>query len=95
MAERSVSVERLIAAPAEAIFDVLADPSQHAVIDGSGTVQAHRGEQSRLALGATFGMSMRFGVPYRMKSRVLEFEENRLIAWAHYGKHRWLSLIHI
>jgi hypothetical protein len=28
-------------------------------------------------------------VPYRMHSTVMEYDENRLIAWAHLGKHRW------
>ncbi len=35
-------------------------------------------------------MDMRFGpLPYRISNEVVEFEENRLIAWAHFGKHRW------
>ena len=81
MARRSVSRERLIAAQASAIFDVLADPSQHAAIDGSETVQGHLGKQARLSLGSTFAMRMRLWLPYRIKSRVFESEENRLIAW--------------
>jgi len=89
MSPKQVSVERVIAAPPERIFDLLADPSRHAEIDGSGTVTSHRGEQTRLALGSTFGMNMRVGVPYRMKNRVMEFEENRLIAWCHFFGHRW------
>ena len=89
MSSRVTSRERLISAPASVIFDVLAAPSQHAAIDGSGTVQGHVGQQSRLSLGSTFAMKMRFGIPYRIKSRVLEFEENRLIAWAHLGGHIW------
>ena len=89
MARRSVSCERLISAEASAIFDVLADPSQHAAIDGSDTVQGHLGQQGRLSLGSTFAMRMRLWLPYRIKSRVLEFEENRLIAWGHFGGHRW------
>ena len=89
MSPRVTSRERLMSAPASVIFDVLADPSQHAAIDGSGTVQGHIGQQSRLSLGSTFAMKMRFGIPYRIKSRVLEFEENRLIAWAHLGGHIW------
>jgi hypothetical protein len=28
-------------------------------------------------------------LPYRMSNRVVEFEQDRLIAWAHFGKHRW------
>jgi uncharacterized protein YndB with AHSA1/START domain len=63
-----VSVERLIAAPAARIFDVLADPTQHPVIDGSGMVREARAERpSRLSPGATFGMSMRMGVAYAMR----------------------------
>ena len=35
-------------------------------------------------------MSMKMGpLPYRMSNRVVEFEQDRLIAWAHFGKHRW------
>jgi uncharacterized protein YndB with AHSA1/START domain len=87
---KSVSVEREIAAPPEKIFDVLADPTQHPVIDGSGTVKHARGEEpSRLALGTKFGMSMRLGIPYAITNTVVEFDENRLIAWRHFGGHRW------
>lgn len=89
MSRRIITCERLISADPSVIFDVLADPSQHAAIDGSGTVQGHIGKQSRLSLGSTFAMEMRLGLPYRMKSRVLEFEEGRLIAWAHFGGHIW------
>jgi hypothetical protein len=89
MAYRVVSCERLILAEASLIFDILADPSRHAAIDGSGTVQGHVGKQGRLALGSTFAMKMRFGIPYQIKSRVYEFEEGRLIAWGHLGGHRW------
>jgi hypothetical protein len=34
-------------------------------------------------------MSMRIGMPYFVRNRVVEFEENRRIAWAHLGRHRW------
>ena len=88
--QRSVSVSRQIAAPAEVIFDILADPSRHAEIDGSGTVRgAKLDDPERLKMGARFGMKMKIVVPYDMRSTVVEFEENRLIAWAHFGKHRW------
>lgn len=76
-----VTVEREIAAPAEKIFDLLANPAKHSVIDGSGTVKQARSSPSRLAKGATFGMSMRIGVPYAMVNTVVEFEEDRRIAW--------------
>ena len=90
MSEQQVSVSRVIKASPEAIFDVLADPAKHAEIDGSGMVQQLRGAGSRLELGSKFGMDMKMGpVPYRISSTVVEFEENRRIAWAHFGKHRW------
>lgn len=90
MAEQMVSVTREIEASPEAIFDLLADPSRHGDIDGSGMVLDVRKGPERLSLGAKFGMDMKFGpLPYRVSSNVVEFEENRLIAWAHFGKHRW------
>jgi uncharacterized protein YndB with AHSA1/START domain len=76
-----VTVERTIAAPPEAIFDFLADPSRHREIDGSGTVRDAKGERQRLKLGSQFGMSMKMGIPYSMVSTVVEFEDNRRIAW--------------
>lgn len=75
------SVERVIAAPARAIFDLLADPARHRDIDGSGTVRDAREGSQRLALGARFGMAMKMGMPYSMVSEVVEFEEDRRIAW--------------
>ena len=87
---KSVSVQRVIAAPPAKIFDVLADPSQHPVIDGSGTVKSTRGQEpDRLELGTKFGMSMRLGIPYAITNTVVEFDDNRLIAWRHFGGHRW------
>jgi uncharacterized protein YndB with AHSA1/START domain len=87
---KSVSVERVINAPPEKIFDVLADPSEHPVIDGSGMVKDTSGQQpARLSLGAKFGMSMRLGVAYAITNTVVEFEEGRRIAWRHIGGHRW------
>ncbi|HYO85805.1 MAG TPA: SRPBCC family protein [Dermatophilaceae bacterium] len=77
----SVSVERLIPAPAAAIFDLLADPDGHVRIDGSGTVTAARSGGRRLGLGDAFGMSMKWGLPYSTRNVVVEYEENRRIAW--------------
>jgi hypothetical protein len=75
------SVERLIPAPAAEIFDLLADPSRHKDIDGSGTVQESKEGSRRLQLGDRFGMDMKMGIAYAMVSEVIEFEENRRIAW--------------
>lgn len=76
-----VAAERVIAAPPEAIFELLVHPERHKEIDGSGTVQGLKGTSDRLKLGSTFGMSMKVGMPYSMSNTVVEFEENRRIAW--------------
>lgn len=90
MSDRSVAVSKVIASDPGPIFDVLADPGRHGDIDGSRTVLDVRGGGRRLALGATFGMDMKLGpLPYRISNEVVEFEENRRIAWAHLGGHRW------
>ncbi len=77
------SVERTIAAPAERIFAVLADPRRHREIDGSGTVRdaVETTDPPRLSKGAVFGMHMRIGGAYEMTNTVVDFEENRRIAW--------------
>lgn len=75
------SVERVIPAPAEAIFALLADASRHRDIDGSGTVRQAKGGAQELTLGSVFGMSMKLGLPYSMENEVIEFEPGRRIAW--------------
>lgn len=86
MVARSVVVD----APAKRIFDLLADPARHTELDGSGTVRGAVFGPARLESGSEFGMDMRMmGLPYRMTNRVVEFEEDRLIAWKHVGSHRW------
>lgn len=81
MNDNSVSVERVIAAPASAIFAVVADAARHSEIDGSDSVQGLKGSSEPLRLGSVFGMSMRKGVSYSTKNTVVEFEQDRLIAW--------------
>ncbi|HET9731053.1 MAG TPA: SRPBCC family protein [Acidimicrobiales bacterium] len=80
-----VTVERFIPAPAQAIFDLLADPARHRDLDGSGHVLSPKAASDRLAPGRSFAMSMRMGVPYSMVSTVVEFEEGRRIAWQTHG----------
>ena len=75
------TVERFIAAPPEKIFELVADANRHSEIDGSGSVVAAKGTPQRLELGSRFGMSMKIGLPYSMVSTVIEYEENRRIAW--------------
>lgn len=89
MQARRVSVSRVIAADPQRLFDVVADPSMHHVIDGSGTVKGTRSTSRKLTLGDRFTTTMRLGVPYVMSNKVVELEEPRLIAWSHVGGWRW------
>ena len=89
-----VSVERFVSAAPGLIFEVLADPRQHSKIDGSGSVKAARvSAPPRLSLDAKFAMDMKIGVPYKMTNTVVEFEENRRIAWRHLGGHIWRYIL--
>ncbi|MBV2367062.1 SRPBCC family protein [Streptomonospora nanhaiensis] len=89
MDKNRVSRSVVIDAPAEKIFDIIATPGRHHEFDGSGTVVGlHEGDE-RLGPGSRFGMSMRMGLPYRTANRVVEYVENRRLAWRHIGPHIW------
>ncbi len=75
----SVTVERVIPAAPGAIFDLVATPSRHSEIDGSGTLQGSG--TGRVNLGDSFGMRMKWGVPYATRNEVVELEPGRRIAW--------------
>ena len=75
------SVERVIAAPPERIFALVADPRRHKDINGNGTVRDAVDAPERLFVGATFRLNMDFKGPYTMVSTVIEYDENRRIAW--------------
>ena len=85
----SVTATALVDAAPEAVFDFVRRPANHAIISGDKSVQGTVAGPEILHDGDRFGMSMRIGVPYRMTSRVVEFEDGRRIAWAHPGRHRW------
>ncbi|HWG16025.1 MAG TPA: SRPBCC family protein [Streptosporangiaceae bacterium] len=90
MPRQQVSETAIIAAPAERIFALLTDPAQHPVIDGTGSVLAvQEGGPGRLTLGSKFGMDMKIGAPYKILNTVVEYDQDRLIAWRHFYGHRW------
>jgi uncharacterized protein YndB with AHSA1/START domain len=76
------------ATPAK-IFELLSNPRAHHLFDGSGTVKNAISGPERLFLGATFSMSMKIKVPYRIKNTVVAFEENKKISWCHLMKWTW------
>jgi hypothetical protein len=36
---------------------------------------------------------MKIGLPYKMTNTVVEFEENKRIAWRHFGGHIWRYIL--
>ncbi|CAB4685863.1 unannotated protein [freshwater metagenome] len=89
-----VSRSTIVPAPAQMIFDLLADPRRHGEIDGSGSIQsAQLDAPERLSLNATFGMKMKIGFSYKITNTVVEFEENKTIAWRHFGGHIWRYIL--
>jgi hypothetical protein len=91
MDDRLVSDSTTIDAAPDVVFAIVADPRQHPRIDGSGSLQGVITGPERLsAKGDTFGMDMKlFGLPYKIRNKVVEFEQDRRIAWRHFGAHRW------
>lgn len=89
MADKSVSASRTIPAAPDKVFALLRDPSMHSVIDGSGHVTGSKTKDKELVLGSKFSTSNRIVVPYPMNNTVVEFEQDRLIAWCHVGGWRW------
>jgi hypothetical protein len=86
---RIKSASIIINAPVRRVFDVVANPHLHAVIDGSKTVKSVIYGPERLSLGEKFGMNMQIGIKYKITNTVVEYEENKVIAWRHLGRWIW------
>ncbi|MEV6302145.1 SRPBCC family protein [Actinoplanes sp. NPDC051861] len=77
--ERIVSAAREIAAPAETIFELIADPALQPTWDGNDNLaEAAKGQRVR-ARGDVFVMTTTTG--NIRENHVVEFTEGRLIAW--------------
>jgi hypothetical protein len=88
-----VSESKVIAAEPQTLFDIVADPSRHPELDGSGSVKATTGNvPDRLSMGATFAMDMKLGASYKIMNTVVEFDEPARIAWRHFNGHVWRYL---
>jgi uncharacterized protein YndB with AHSA1/START domain len=76
---RVVSASRDVAAPADVIFELIADPAQQPRWDGNDNLaEAPAGQRVR-GVGEVFTMSLTQGVV--RENHVEEFDERRLIAW--------------
>jgi hypothetical protein len=84
--DETLVVTRVIGAPAERVFAVLADPASHRAIDGTGWVRESLEPGRRITeVGQIFGMGMYHANhpdgDYRMHNRVEVFEAPRAVAW--------------
>jgi hypothetical protein len=80
-----VSANATIEASTEAVFAVLADPSAHAAIDGTGWVCEALDRERITAAGQVFRMAMHHeGHPdkdYEIANLVVVFDEPRAVGW--------------
>ncbi|HET9732272.1 MAG TPA: SRPBCC family protein [Acidimicrobiales bacterium] len=85
MDEDRIDATVVIDAPAEQIFAVLADPSRHAAIDGTGWVRDPLDTQVLSAPGQIFRMAMYHpnhpDGSYQMANRVQVLDPPRTISW--------------
>ena len=76
---RVVQASRMIAAPADVIFEHIADPARQPAWDGNDNLgSAPEGQRVRAA-GDVFSMTLSKGAV--RENHVVEFEEGRRIAW--------------
>jgi hypothetical protein len=85
METECVTASTMIEAVPEAVFAVLADPSSHADIDGTGWVRGSLDGDRITAVGQVFRVAMYHpnhpDGDYQMANRVEVFDEPRAIAW--------------
>jgi uncharacterized protein YndB with AHSA1/START domain len=83
--EETMSVDTTINAPAQTVFDVLADPSTHEAIDGTGWVRQSLDGKRITEAGDVFRMAMYHenhpDKDYEMANRVEVFDRPHAIAW--------------
>jgi len=83
--EETMSIATTINAPIQAVFDVLADPSTHEAIDGTGWVRESLDGKPLTETGQIFRMAMYHenhpDKHYEMANRVEVFDPPRAVAW--------------
>ena len=73
------SASRDVAAPAETVFELIADPAQQPQWDGNDNLAEAKAGQRVRAVGDVFAMLLTQG--QIRENHVVEFDEGRLIAW--------------
>jgi uncharacterized protein YndB with AHSA1/START domain len=85
MTNDNITASTIIGAPAQTVFDVLADPSTHEAIDGTGWVRQSLDGKRLAEAGQVFRMAMYHDnhpdKDYEMANRVEIFDPPNAIAW--------------
>ena len=85
MTQETVSATTTISTSADVVFAVLADPSRHAAIDGTGRVRDSLDGQRLTGAGQIFRVAMYHenhpDDSYEMANQILAFEPPRVISW--------------
>jgi uncharacterized protein YndB with AHSA1/START domain len=85
MSEETISVKTTVNAPADTVFAVLADPTTHEAIDGTGWVRESLDGRPLTETGQIFRVAMYHDnhpdKHYEMANRVEVFAPPRAIAW--------------
>jgi hypothetical protein len=87
MSEDNVSITKLINAPADTIFGILADPAKHAAIDGTGWVREPVDGHRLTRKGQIFRMAMyhpnaNFPIKtYETANRIVDYAPPLTISW--------------
>ncbi|TLP96974.1 dimethyladenosine transferase [Nesterenkonia salmonea] len=90
-----VSYSITVAAPADRLYAIVANPHRHHEIDGSETVQSRARGPQELTAGSRFSVHMRkFGIPYRLPLRVIQAQRptsssSGVVEWRQPTGHRW------
>lgn len=74
-----VTAQRLVAAPAGPIFELIADPARQPAWDGNGNLATADAGQRVTTVGAVFTMTLTGGQV--RENHVVEFQEGKRIAW--------------
>jgi hypothetical protein len=89
MPDERVSATRRIAAPASVLFAIVASPSGHVAIDGSGMLEGSPDDHPLTEVGETFDMDMDReplgDIPnltkYQVRNTVTQIVPDRLVEW--------------
>ena len=85
MTDETMTATCVVDAPAETVFDVLADPTTHQAIDGTGWVREPLAGKRLTEVGQVFRMAMYHenygGMHYEVANRVEVFQPPHAIAW--------------